>query len=152
MNEIRDIENALIQKYNLSRPVSDLTQNRVIVSQYSDDITTYLDRFIDIKIKEWSPEQGWACLHIPVDTDDIIDTTDSTITGHKYTITFAEKSSTYICLNALDCKMPKLKVQNCKIPNIWSGQLWKVQIVDNKMIIGYANKNANKNTNKLRCI
>jgi hypothetical protein len=129
--------------------MSETSQNRVIVSQYNEDITTYLDRFIDNDILDWSPGQGWACVHIPVDTDDIIATTDTSITGKKYIITFTEHSAMYVCLSELDCKLPKLKVHDHYLPNIWSGQLWKIQIVNKKMIIGYANKNSNKHNNKL---
>lgn len=143
MSELTDIENALIQKYNLNRSITNVSKNRVIISQYSEDINNYINRFIDMKIKDWHPGQGWACLHIPIDIDKIISITDNSIIGHKYSISYTKQSNTYVFLDTIDYKLPKIKIHDCTIPNVWSGQLWRIQINDGKMIIGYADKDKN---------
>lgn len=145
MDEQSDIENALIQKYQLQRPLNKTSNNRCFITQYSEDLNEYLTRFLDIKVNDWSPGQGWACLHMPVDVDDIIDITNTDIIGKRYILSFTEKSLSYTCLKILECKLPKLRIQGQTLPNVWAGQLWKIQIIDNKMLIGYSSKNFNKN-------
>jgi hypothetical protein len=79
-----------------------------------------------------------------MDTDDIISSTETEIVGNKYTLSFDtpfHEDTFYVCFNLLDCKLPKLKIDTVSLLNIWAGQLWKIQIINKKLIIGYANKN-----------